>query len=202
MAEWLKDLLIAVGGGSVVLVGVLTIFKKLFIKLFETGIESSFEKSIEKYRNKIIRSNRAYEIILEREMNFYEKMEPIVAELVPLIHDLYYYIEKSEGDDRKVKCEGFREMFGRYTELMRVLKNETLIFQSYIPQTVFLATTDVVKQMQDDVDFWFDTAKLLFAGEYENIDYIKGKKTVDDLLKKLAFVEVKIRIRLDELSKI
>ena len=36
-------MLAAIGGGTVVLVGVLTIFKGLLVKLFETGIESSFE---------------------------------------------------------------------------------------------------------------------------------------------------------------
>ena len=43
MNEWLKSLLAAVGGGTVVLVGVFTIFKKLF----ESGMEASFEKSLE-----------------------------------------------------------------------------------------------------------------------------------------------------------
>ena len=53
MPEWLESLLTAIGGGTVVLVGVLTIFKGLLIKLFETGIESSFEKNLEKFRNKL-----------------------------------------------------------------------------------------------------------------------------------------------------
>ena len=93
MPEWLESLLTAIGGGTVVLVGVLTIFKGLLIKLFETGIESSFEKNLEKFRNKLERSTKAYEILLEREMRFYEKLEPITAELVPLEHDLLYYHE-------------------------------------------------------------------------------------------------------------
>lgn len=48
MPEWLERLLTAIGGGTVVLVGILTIFKSLIIKLFETGIESSLEKNLEK----------------------------------------------------------------------------------------------------------------------------------------------------------
>lgn len=133
MPEWLKDLIVAVGGGTVVLVGVLTIFKNLLIKLFETGIESSFEKNLEKYRNKLSRSTKVYEILLDREMRFYEKIEPIFAELVPLEHDLLYYLKKDETVDRKAGCEAFRKHFGRYTELIKTLKNETLIHQSYIP---------------------------------------------------------------------
>lgn len=46
--EWLKNMLAAIGGGTVVLVGVLTVFKGLLVKLFETGIESSFEKKTRK----------------------------------------------------------------------------------------------------------------------------------------------------------
>ena len=96
MPEWLKDFLVAVGGGTVVLVGILTIFKNLFFKLFETGIESSFEKSLEKYRKKLSRSNKAYEILLDREMRFYERIEPIFAELIPLLHDLTYNLKKDK----------------------------------------------------------------------------------------------------------
>lgn len=36
MAEWLKSLIVSIGGGTVVLVGILTIFKRLLIKLFES----------------------------------------------------------------------------------------------------------------------------------------------------------------------
>jgi hypothetical protein len=202
MPEWLKDLIVAVGGGTVVLVGVLTIFKNLLIKLFETGIESSFEKNLEKYRNKLSRSIKAYEILLDREMRFYERIEPIFAELVPLEHDLLYYLKKDERVDRKAGCETFRKHFGRYTELIKTLKNETLIHQSYIPESVFSASTAVVEQMQKDIQYWFDMCKLLFAGEYEKIDYQKGERIVDDLLMKLAEAEISIKLRLEELSKI
>ena len=71
MSEWIKDFLIAVGGGGVVLVGILTVFKNIFIKLVDTGLETSFSKSLEKYRNKLMRTTKAYEILLDREMQFY-----------------------------------------------------------------------------------------------------------------------------------
>lgn len=200
MPEWIKDLLVAIGGGSVVLVGILTIFKNLFLKLFETGIEASFEKSLEKYKNRLSRSTKAYEILLEREMRFYERIEPIFAELVPLAHDLLYYMTRDEEVERKIECEEFRINFGRYTCLIKELKNETLIHQSYIPQSVFTTSVAVVKQMQDDLNYWYDMAKLLFAGDYEKIDYDNGEKAVDRLLLRLTAAEVAIKKRLEELS--
>ena len=200
MPEWLGNLLAAVGGGTVVLVGVLTIFKGLLIKLFETGIESSFEKNLEKFKNKLHRSTKAYEILLDREMRFYEKLEPITAELVPLEHDLLYHLRHDEDADREAQCEAFRGYFKRYCELIKELKNENLIHQSYIPQEVFNAFTSVVKQMQDDIPLWFEMAKLLFAGEYEKIDYKKCEATVDMFFVKLAFAETMVRKRLNQLS--
>lgn len=200
MPEWLESLLAAIGGGTVVLVGVLTIFKGLLVKLFETGIEASFEKNLEKFKNHLDRSTRAYEILLDREMRFYEKLEPITAELVPLEHDLLYYLKYDEDADRERQCEAFREHFKRYCELIKDLKNENLIHQSYIPQEVFNAFTSVVKQMQDDMPLWFDMAKFLFAGEYDKIDYGKCETTIDTLLMQLAFAETMVRKRLKQLS--
>ena len=200
MPEWLGNLLAAIGGGTVVLVGVLTVFKGLLIKLFETGIESSFEKNLEKFKNKLHRSTKAYEILLDREMRFYEKLEPITAELVPLEHDLLYHLKYDENENREIQCEAFREHFKKYCELVKELKNENLIHQSYVPQEVFNAFTSVVKQMQDDIPLWFDMAKLLFAGEYEKIDYEKCEATVDMFFVKLAFAETMVRKRLNQLS--
>lgn len=80
------------------------------------------------------------------------------------------------------------------------MKNENIIHQSYIPQDVFTAYTTVVEQMQDDIPLWFDMAKLLFAGEYDKIDYEKCETTVDRLLMHLALAEIKVRTRLKQLS--
>lgn len=200
MPEWLESLLVAIGGGAVVLVGVLTIFKGLLVKLFETGIESSFEKNLEKFKNNLDRTTRAYEILLDREMRFYEKLEPITAKLVPLEHDLLYYLKYDEDADRERQSEAFKEHFKRYCELIKDLKNENLIHQSYIPQEVFNAFTSVVKQMQDDMPLWFDMAKFLFAGEYDKIDYEKCETTIDTLLMQIAFAETMVRKRLKQLS--
>lgn len=200
MSEWLQSLLAAVGGGTVVLVGIFTIFKGVLLKLFETGIESSFQTSFEKFKNNLERSTKAYEILLAREMRFYEKLEPITSELIPLEHDLLYYLKYDKRLDKKAQREDFRENFNRYCELTIELKNEILIHQSYIPQEVFSAYAAVVKQMQDDMPLWSDMAKLLFEDEYDKIDYQKCKSAIDILLKLLALAETMVRKRLKTLS--
>lgn len=202
MPEWLKDLIVAVGGGTVVLVGILTIFKNLFLKLFETGIESSFEKSLEKYRNKLSRSTKAFEILLDREMRFYERMEPLYAELIPLQQDLIYYAKRDEEVDHAVECEAFRTHFKRYAELIKEIKNEILVHQLYIPQNIFSASTLVVGQMQSDLQFWLDVGKAVIDRKYDSIDYKKGQETVDVVLAHIVEAQLAIKKRLEELSQL
>lgn len=200
MPEWLGDLISAIGGGIVVLVGILTIFKSLIIKFFETGIESSFEKKFEKFKNKLERSTKAYEIILDREMRFYKELEPIIAELIPIEHDLLYYLRYNEESNREKQSDAFKTNFKRYCQLVIELKKSTLIHHSYIPQDIFNAFTSVVKQMQDSMPLWRDMTKLLSVGEYSKIDYIKCEIVIDDFLKRLSFAETMVVKRLKELS--
>mgnify|MGYP000904432597 CR=1 FL=1 len=201
MPDWIESILVAIGGGTVVLVGVLTIFKGLLIKLFETGIETSFEKNLVKFQNKLDRSTRAYEILLNREMRFYEKLELLIAELVPLEHDLLYYLEQQDNwEERERVCDAFKSHFLRYLELMKILKNENLVHQSYTPKEVFEAFSTLVIKMQDNCDYWKEMCTYFFDGNYDRIDYDKGKKTVDELLLYLALAETSVQKRLKLLS--
>ena len=200
--RWLENLIVAVGGGTVVLVGALTLCKNLVVKLFETGIESSFEKNLEKFKNKLERSTRAYEMLLEREMRFYERMEPISAKLIPLAHDFTYCITLTEEVDRKDAAEAFRDSVLKYGEILKLLKNEGLTHQTYIPANIFSTVTEIVKQMQEDFPFLVDTAKLLLAEEHEKVDRKRIDENYDQLINRLADLNGKIKARLEELSDI
>ena len=200
MPEWLKDLIVAVGGGTVVLVGVLTIFKNLLIKLFETGIESSFEKNLEKYRNKLSRSTKAYEILLDREMRFYDHIDPIIAQLIMVLRDLGDSSQYDPASNREEQYDAFRKYFLQFCELLKQLKNEALLHQAYLPIDMFAAVTGVVKLMQDGLLYWQDIAIALSNGEYDKIDSEKNEQLGDELRAQIACTEVIIQERLRQLS--
>ncbi len=80
------------------------------------------------------------------------------------------------------------------------MKNESLVHQSYIPKAVFGAFADLIGGMQGHLNYWAEMAKLLFAGEYEKIDYKKGEEDVEAILMLLAFAQLKVQERLQELS--
>ena len=200
MPEWLEHLLTAVGGGTVVLVGILTIFKGLLIKLFETGIESSFEKNLEKFKNNLDRSTKAYEILLDREMRFYDHIDPIIAQLIMVLRDLEDSSQYDPASNREEQYGAFRKYFLQYCELLKQLKNEALLHQAYLPIDMFTAVTDVVKLMQDGLLYWRDIAIVLFNGEYDKIDSEKNEQLGDELRAQISCTEVIIQERLRQLS--
>ena len=200
MPRWLESLTAAIGGSAVSLVVILTVFKGLFVKLFETGIETSFEKKFEKFRNNLYRATRAYEILLDREMRYYERLDIIIAELVPLEHDLLYYLKYDENVDLDKKWNEFREHFMRYCKLTIELKNETLIHGLYVPDEITYEFSNLVKQMQNDIQLWGRMGRFANDGEYDEIDYHECEKVKEMFFLRLAVGQIKVRKRLRKLS--
>ena len=201
MPEWLKELIAAIGGGSVVLIGLLTIFKSIFLKLFESGIETSFEKNIEKYRNRLSRSTKAYEILLDKEFSYYSSLDPYLAILVPLIQDLVYYTDFSQQMDEENRKTRYKEKMLEYLEMIPKIKNDVVLYQPYIPNNVFVEVTQLVKLSQDNMTFWHEVANKLFYKQDSSIDTIKAEQISESVLKQIGIIEMEIKRRLLQLSE-
>ncbi|MBE7080076.1 MAG: hypothetical protein E7371_02415 [Clostridiales bacterium] len=200
MPEWIKNLLVAIGGGSVVLIGILTIFKQLFLKLFEMGIESSFEKHMEKYKNKLSRSTTAYEILLNKELGFYNALDPYFATLVPLVQDLVYDSDMTKEMELSFRQSHYKENLLKYLEVIPNLKNDIVLYQSYVPTQIFSECSNLVKLLQQDLEYWSTVGKIIFEQIPEAINHNKAKEISTALLFKIAQIEGIIKKRLTELS--
>ena len=199
MPEWIKDILVAIGGDSVVLIGILTIFKQLFIKSFETGIETVFQKNMEKYRDRLSRSTRAYEMILDKEMKFYEKTDSIFAELVPLAHDIKRCFDKEERLKSEKCSQYFWIHLKQYSGLYDKLKTEILIHQAYIPGKISLSYTALSKTMYDDVIYLLDLGKSVFENG-NDIDERIIQERFDNFFNIVVIPSALVKERLQELS--
>lgn len=202
MPTWLENLFIAVGGGSVVLIGLLTIFKRLFIKLFESAIGSSFEKNLEKYRNKLTRSTKAYEILLEKEFNYYSILDPYLAILVPLIQDLVYYVDYSVEMEIHCRQKRYKEKFLAYLELIPKVKNDVILYQPYVPIQITGKISHLLAIMQKEIPFWTNVGEIIFQEDSLGIDLSYAKNTCDEVLLNIASVEMAIKTRLEKLSEL
>ena len=201
MPEWLESLIAAVGGGTVVLVGILTIFKGLLVKLFETSMETSFEKSLEKYRNKLSRSTKAFEILLEKEFEYYSSLDPHLATLVPLVQDLVYYSDMSNEMELSFRQTHYKEDVLQYLKIIPEIKNNSVLYQPYIPVQIFAEVSHLLAAMQNNTDFWNHAGNVIFQESEEAIDLKKARELSDSILLHIADIEVAIKKRLTELSE-
>lgn len=200
MPEWVKELLIAIGGGATVTIALLTILKSIVSKIVDKAIDTSFEKSTIKFSNKLERTTKAYEILLKKEFDYYEKVDPYMATLVPLVQDLAYWATKSQEGDPNIAKEKYRELLLKYLKMIPEIKNDSVLFQPYVPVGIFEAVTVLLKNMQADLQFLELEGEILFGKTEGEIDTDKLKEISDKVLMSVALIETRVKNRLTELS--
>lgn len=200
MQEWVKELLIAIGGGATVTVALLTVLKSIVSKIVDKAIDTSFEKSTIKLTNKLERTTKAYEILLRKEFDYYEKLDPYMADLVPLVQDLEYWATNAqEGDSHNAK-EKYRENMLAYLKMIPEIKNDSVLFQPYIPANVFEAVAVLLNNMQSDLQYLSFVGEVLYEKTDGEIDTNKLKDISDKVLLSVALIEIRVKNRLAELS--
>ena len=200
MPEWVKELLIAIGGGATVTIVLLTILKSIVSKIVDKAIDTSFEKSTIKFSNKLERTTKAYEILLKKEFDYYEKVDPYMATLVPLVQDLAYWATKSQEGDPNTAKEKYRDLLLKYLKMIPEIKNDSVLFQPYVPVGIFEAVTVLLKNMQADLQFLELEGEILFGKTEGEINTDKLKEISDKVLMSVALIEARVKNRLTELS--
>ena len=200
MPEWIKELLIAIGGGTTVVVVFMTVLKSLVAKIVDKAIDTSFEKSTIKLSNKLERTTKAYEILLKKEFDYYEKLDPYIAKLVPLVQDFAYWVEQYNKDDSCNAEDKYKENYLNYLEMIPNIKNDVVLYQPYIPTEVFCAVSSLLEKMQSDLEYLEFVGKVIFEIAEGKIDFKKLEEIKDNILISVAVVESHIKNRLTELS--
>lgn len=200
MPEWIKELLIAIGGGATVTVALLTIFKTIVSRIADKAIDTSFEKSTIKFSNKLERTTKAYEILLKKEFDYYEKVDPYMATLVPLVQDFEFWARKAQEGDSDHAKEKYREHLLEYLKMIPEIKNDSVLFQPYIPVEIFEAVSVLLRNMQDEMHYLVLVCDDLFEETDGNIDLRKLEEISSKVLLSVALVETQVKKRLTELS--
>ena len=202
MPEWLKELLIAIGGGSTVAFVFYIGLKTVVAKIVDKAIDTSFEKSTLKLSNRLERTTKAYEILLKKEFDYYEKLDPYLAKIVPMVQDLLYYVDKFQNNNNDDVKDQYRELCLEYIKMIPEIKNCSLLYQAYVPENIFEAATILVKNMQSESDLQYLSfvGKVLYGKTDGSVDIKKIEEIKDKVLMSVALVETRIKNRLAELS--
>ena len=200
MSNLVKEIIIAAGGGTVVLIGFLFFLKYVVQKIANSAIDTAFDKNIIKFSNKIERTTKAYEILMKKEFDFYEKVDSPLASLIPSIVDMHdFVVQPNKFENLDVK-EKYKEAFLNYLENMICIKEDVLIYQAYIPETVFNMAMNLIGLLQTYIDFFSETLHIIWKKKEGDVDINQMNQINDTLLISIAKLEVTIKTRLQELS--
>ena len=201
MPEWIKETIIAIGGGATATISILFVFKAILSKIVDKAIDTSFEKSTIKLTNKLERTTKAYEILLQKEFDYYGKLDSYLATLVPLVQDLYYWLEMFTNNESEDANEHYREHLLKYLKMIPELKNDCVMFQPYVPVNIFETVSILLKNMQSDLKYLGFVGEVMYEKNDGEIDLNKMQEFTDKVLLSISLVEARIKDRLTELSK-
>ena len=123
-----------------------------------------------------------------------------MATLVPLVQDLVYWASESrEGHSDNAK-EKYREHLLEYLKMIPEIKNDSVLFQPYVPVEIFDAVAVLLKNMQADLQFLELAGEIIFGKTEGEIDADKLKEIRDKVLMSVALIETRVKNRLTELS--
>ena len=202
METFFKDLLIELGGTISIIIACLLFFKNVLKKYIDTIIESSADKSIEKLKNKYSRTLTAYDILLKKEFEYYEKIDCIFADLIVDIQDFKSSTINEFGFDIKKRFDIAKSTGLKLLETIINLKKFSLLYQSYIPDNIFDYSMSIIGELQENCDLISDSLKLLGDKQEDKLNLNAIKDFTSKILLLIANTEVSIKTRLQDLSNV
>ena len=202
METFFKDLLIEQGGTISIIIACLLFFKNILKKYIDTIIESSADKSIEKLKNKYSRTLTAYDILLKKEFEYYEKIDCIFADLIVDIQDFKSSTINEFGFDIKKRFDIAKSTGLKLLETIINLKKFSLLYQSYIPDNIFDYSMSIIGELQENCDLISDSLKLLGDKQEDKLNLNAIKDFTSKILLLIANTEVSIKTRLQDLSNV
>lgn len=174
-------------GASVVVIMSIPLFVKRAVETYaEKVVGNVFEKRIEKYKAELSRATMAREVMLEREMAFYDIIDEQIAELVPLIQDV-----RDDLTERPFTKEK-RDRFVRIPELSIEMKDVSLRYEAYVPTDVWAAFNQLVVELQSQCSQWLDFAKKISS---ENEVDVEGKDVAGRMCDRVLSLVGTVRVR-------
>ncbi len=202
METFFKDLLIELGGTISIIIACLLFFKNVLKKYIDTIIESSADKSIEKLKNKYSRTLSAYDILLKKEFEYYEKIDYIFADLIVDIQDFKSSTINEFGFDIEKRFDIAKSTGLKLLETIINLKKYSLLYQSYIPNNIFNYSMSIIKELQENCDLISDSLELLGDRQEDKLNLNAIKDFTSKILLLIANTEVSIKTRLQDLSNV
>lgn len=197
MNNWIENI-VNWFGNAVVLIALMPFFKGILKHFFETIIKSVYEKNLEQFKNNLYRSTRAYELLLNREMKFYDEVHENMVELGRLQYELKASLDRDSKLNNSI--DEFIQHYKKYTELFISIKNKVRIYRLYIPKEITDSFWEFIRQIEINHKFWLEMTEFILNDRYDSINKTDCEKMINSFIFSLEKTQEKIINHLKKIS--
>lgn len=184
-----------------ILCGCIFLIKKIVSLTIEKMFSDSSSKKMQAHINILNRRTMAYEILVKKELEYYENINDFISEIVVLIQDVYWnysQVDKTSDSTEKEKYkQGTVDNFTNLLKLIPKTKKDLLVFKNYSVVDVTNAHTNIVCYVQENSE---KIAKIIKEKHTKNNDEVL-KNITNELLQLSALLSAVIQVRQKELSE-
>lgn len=197
MNNWIENI-VNWFGNAVVLIVLMPFFKGILKHFFETIIKSVYEKNLEQFKDNLYRSTRAYELLLDREMKFYDEVHEDMVELARLQYELNASLDRDSKLNNSI--DEFIQHYKKYTELFISIKNKVRIYRLYIPKEITESFWEFIRQIEINHKFWLEMTEIILNDRYDSINKTDCEKMINSFIFSLEKTQEKIINHLKKIS--
>ena len=151
--------------------------------------------------NILNRRTMAYEILLKKELEYYENINDFISEIVVLIQDVCWnYSQIDKTSDSKGKEKYMQASVDNFTNLLKNIpktKKDLLLFKNYSVVEVTNEHTNIVCYLQENAENMTQILKEKHTKKNEEI----LKNITTEVLQLSALLSAVIQVRQRELSE-
>jgi len=199
--EFLKEVLVAVGGGLGIVLFFLAVLKGVIEKWVNTAIEKTAEKNLAKYANILERRTKAYEMLLEKEFAFFDKAFEFISALVINIQNFSYYMGIDYEYPAEINLEKAKETSISILKSTSKFKRDSLLAESYLTEDIRAASAKIIVDLQKANPLMYNAMKKTIEDVLDE-GTIKQILEIEELtLMNCAQLSTIIKMRLEKLSE-
>lgn len=185
-----------------VIVGLIFLIKHIVSTTIYAMINEDSSKKIQSHINQLNRRTIAYELLLKKELLYYENILEFISVVVVSIQDVcwnysQYGSVKDINEKNKYKNQSI-ENFQNILKLIPASKKDNIIYENYSSSNISKIHSNLICYIQDNAE---QIVKILSKKKYYVSDYDIMNKISQGMLELCALLSTIIHQKHEELSK-
>ncbi len=185
-----------------VIVGLIFLIKHIVSTTIYAMINEDSSKKIQSHINQLNRRTIAYELLLKKELLYYENILEFISVVVVSIQDVcwnysQYGSIKDINEKNKYKNQSI-ENFQNILKLIPASKKDNIIYENYSSSNISKIHSNLICYIQDNAE---QIVKILSKKKYYVSDYAIMNKISQGMLELCALLSTIIHQKHEELSK-